>query len=184
MFLDGCLVGISFWNLYKNTENLFKLGGGLATSIQILVVRLFNTIFSEVEYVNEINPDADFKTNLKIEHEEKLIGLRLIDTKDALEKADILEIIWNKINLEVDEEIKTGRIPEEQASDALKLRLHMKYLIAYQGKIFKISYLIASQDKVCLNEFVKPSKMGFFKGDTEIVSPLEAYEIPKLGSAA
>jgi len=183
LFSPEIIVGISFWNLYKNTEKLFKLGVGLATSIQILVVRLFNTIFSEEEYVNEINPDADFKTNLNIEHEEKLIGLRLIDTPDALQKADLLEIIWNKINLEVEEEIKTGRTPEEQANDALKLRLHMKYLIAYQGNVFKISYLIASRDKVCLNEFVTPSKTGFFKAHTEIVSPLQAYEIPRLGSA-
>jgi hypothetical protein len=139
----------------------------LCTSVNTLLSRSLITVFISIQNSEYFNHD-----DLKTKCEGSIIRLRLLGSPDAMQKAELLEQIFNKIITEIEDDINSQLILPERYEKELSKRLNTMQDITYQGKIFHVSFhQIAAIRRVNDDQFIIPtnqagSKLGFFKTTT------------------
>lgn len=166
---DYLLATISFGYCLFVGRNLPKLFLEMIHTQGAFFKRVFGSLFTSSKYIQELPPGADLNTKCLATIER----LKLIDSPSAQEKGELLERIWNQINI--------GLTDQDLAK-----RLNQRVAVFFQGKTYSISFQQAaalprssSKPFAIPNEPVS-SKYGFFKTTTTKLLPATLEPIHSL----
>jgi len=172
-FLDISIAIQIAWVGFTDLNRLVGLTVTAFNSIANLSSRLFKTIFSN-EDLNNINKQS---LSIRTICEESILRLKVKDALSAEKKALALELIFNKINEEINIEKDAGNILPENEEKELARRLKLPYEILFNGELITASfYQVAAISRVGESKFEipknsSPAKVGFFKTTTMSILP-------------